>query len=209
MKFPAFVLIALLTLSAARVVPAQGNAEANKIAREGSQAAKEKDWDKAIESFRKAAGMDRKQNANLVAALQQRAAGYMSAQKFAEAAADLTEAVKIQPKEATIYERRAYCYVKLTQYDNAIADYSEAIKMNPNEVRYLSVRSYLYEVKGDVANSLADTEKILKQDKKNADAISRKERLLKIQEINAAPTPPTVGATPIPKVGGKPSPKKP
>ena len=199
MKLFALTLITSLTLGLAPNLIAQGNAESTKIAREGSQAAKSGDWDKAIDAFRKAAAIDRKQNTNLVAALQQRGAAHMGQQKFNEAAADFSEAIKISPKDAGIYERRAYCYVKLNDYDKAIADYSEALKSDPNEVRLLTVRSYLYEVKADVKSSLADTEKILKQDKKNAEAISRKERLLKIQAINAAPTPPEVGATPIPK----------
>jgi tetratricopeptide (TPR) repeat protein len=197
MKLFALFLATLLTLSVAQVVVAQGNSEAAKIAREGSQAGKDGDWDKAIDSFQKAAEMDRKYSQNLAAALQQRGAAYMSQQKFPEAAADFSEAIKLAPKDAAIYERRAYTYIKQNDYDKAIADYSEALKLNPNEVRYLSLRSYLYEVKGDIKNSLADTEKILKHDKKNTEALSRKERLLKIQSINSAP-PPQVGATPIP-----------
>lgn len=190
----AFCLAAVLGLSLLSRANAQGNSEAAKLARQGSEAAKAADWDKAIDAFRKATEMDRKWNANLAAALQQRGAAYMSQQKFPEAAADFTDALNINPRDAGIHERRAYVEMKLNEFDKALADYSEAIKINPHEIRYYLLRSYIYETKGDVNNSMADTDHVLKMDKNNAEARARKERLQKIQALNAnAP-----GATPIP-----------
>ena len=193
-QISALLLATALGLALARTTQAQGNSEATNLARQGSAAAKAADWDKAVDLFRKASEMDRKWAPNLVATLQQRGAAKMTQQKLQEAAADFSEALKINPRDAGIHERRAYVEVKLHDLDGALADYSEAIKMNPREARYYLPRSYIYEVKGDLKNSMADTEHVLKLDKNNAEAKARKERLEKIQAMNAnAP-----GATPIP-----------
>ena len=162
----------------------------SKFSREGFQATKNKDWNKAVDAFRKAAELDGKQTPNLIAALQQRGTAYTNEQKFPEAIADFSEALKMKPNDAGIYERRAYVEMKMNDLDKALADYSEAIKLNPDEVRYYLYRGYIYEKKGDIKNSMADTEKALKLDKHNAEALSRKERLQKIQSMNAPLPPP-------------------
>jgi tetratricopeptide (TPR) repeat protein len=191
-----------LSLSVAPMIHAQGNDPATNTARQGAEAAKAGDWNKAIDAFRKATEMDKKWAANLVAALQQRGAVYMSQQKFPEAAADFSEALKINPRDAGIHERRAYVEVKMKDYDKALEDYTEAIKLNPKEIRYYLPRSFIYETKGDLKNSMADTEHILKTDKNNAEALARKDRLEKIEKMKAnAP-----GPTPIP---GPPAPASP
>jgi tetratricopeptide (TPR) repeat protein len=193
-------LAVVLGLSLSNTATAQKEPESTKTAREGSEAAKGGDWDKAVDAFRKASEMDHKWTPSLSAALQQRAAQSQSQQNFQGAEADLTEALKISPKDAGIHERRAYAEMKLNKTDAALADYSEAIKINPREVRYYLLRSYIYETKGDIKNSMADTDHILSIDKNNAEAKARKDRLQKIETMKAnAP-----GATPIPA----PPPKK-
>ncbi|MFZ3374322.1 MAG: tetratricopeptide repeat protein [Chthoniobacterales bacterium] len=187
----AFVLIAALLLCFCKFAGGQGNAEAVKFSREGFQATKDKDWNKAVAAFGKAAELDSKQAPNLIAALQQRGAAYTNEQKFPKAIADFSEALKMKPNDAGIYERRAYVEMKMNDLDKALADYSEAIRLNPDEIRYYLYRGYIYEKKGDIKKSMADTEKALKLDKHNAEALSRKERLQKIQSMNApAATPP-------------------
>ncbi len=58
-------LVTTLGLSMAKSAQQEGNPEAAKIAREGAQAAKDQDWNKAIERFRKASEIDRKFTQNL------------------------------------------------------------------------------------------------------------------------------------------------
>src|SRR5689334_8939851 len=155
-QLPVLGIAVALGLSLASVAQAQQKEpESNKVAREGSEAAKAGDWDKAIDAFRKAVEMDHKWTPSLSAALQQRAVKRRTDQNFQGAEADLTEAMKISPKDAGIHERRAYVEMKLNNNDAALADYSEAIKLNPQEVRYYLLRSYIYEVKGDIKNSMA------------------------------------------------------
>jgi|SRR6266478_4828997 len=200
-KFSSFNLIIALALCCFQLAQAQGNKEAAKYSREGFEASQSKDWDKAVNAFRKATELDRKQTPNLVAALQQRGVAYMDQQQFPEALADFNEALKLKPNDANIHERRAYIEMKTNDYDKALADYSEAINLKPNEVRYYLLRSYIYETKGDIKNSMADTEKALKLDPGNAEAKSRKARL---QARQSAASPPVSSPKPAPPASKSP-----
>lgn len=192
MKTPfVYCVVAITAFCFSPLLRGQANSEANKLARQGSEAAKDKDWDTAIETLRKAADLDRKYAPNLGAALQQRATMLASELKFPDAISDFDDAIKANPKSASAYEGRAYVYMKMNDLDKALADYSEAIKHNPGEARFYSYRSHILATKGDLKNALADTEKVLKMQKGNAEAKARKtwiETQLKNQNP-AAPAP--------------------
>jgi tetratricopeptide (TPR) repeat protein len=180
--------------------------EANKIAMEGADALKNKQWDKAVDLFRKATDMDPKYTKNLSAALQQRAFANASQHQYQEAIQDYTEALKKSPNENAIYEGRAYAEMMLPDYDAALKDYSKLIKMKPKEVRYLLARSYIYEVKKEISKALADTEKVLKLDPNNVEAKAREQRLLLAKAVKAENqmlthpiTPPPTTPTPRPR----------
>jgi tetratricopeptide (TPR) repeat protein len=193
-KYCAFTLMTALALCVSQFAQAQANKqtakEVAKYSREGFEATEAKDWDKAVDAFRKATELDKKQGPNLASALQHRGMEYTTQQQFPEAITDFSEALKLKPDDAGIFERRAYVEMKTHDFDKALADYSEAIKLKPKEVRYYLLRGYIYETKGDIKNSMADTEQALKLDPKNEEATSRKARLEKIQSLNATPLPP-------------------
>src|SRR5437879_4179354 len=182
-------LITTLGLSMAKSAPQEGNPQAAKIARDAAQAAKDQDWNKAIDGFRKAAEMDRKYVANLAIAYQQRAFSYANDQRFQDALNDLGEAIRINPRDARAFEQRAAVEMRINDYDKALADYEVATKLNPGEIKYHLYRSYIYELRGDIQNAMADTDRALKIDSKNKEALDRKQRLQKIQSATA-PTPP-------------------
>src|SRR5437667_212346 len=69
----------------AAVLFGQGNQEAANLTREGIEASKVKDWDKAINAFKRASQLEQRYAPNLASALQQRASVYVSQQKFQEA----------------------------------------------------------------------------------------------------------------------------
>ena len=201
-----FCLIALVTFSIPQFARAEANKEAAKLAREAAAAAKDQDFDKAVESARKAAALDNKYSTSLAAAMQQRGFAAANERRFPDAIADFTEAIKINPRDAGIYERRAAVEMKINDFDKALADYSEAIKLKPNEAHYYNYRAYIYELKGDLKNAMADTEKVLKMERKNAEALARKTRLetrLKQQAAMNAPQ------SPAPPAPAAPPPKKP
>ena len=174
----------------------QGNKEANTLAREGADALKNNDFDKAVDLLHKATNLDHKYAPDLAIAYERR--GYASAknQQFKEAVTDYTEAMKIKSNEPRLYEERAYAEMKIYDYNNALADYSELIKLKPKEVRYYNFRAYIYEAKEDDKNSMAETENALKIDPNNQEAKERKQRLER-KEAEKMPTPPP--NTPAPK----------
>ncbi|HME89653.1 MAG TPA: tetratricopeptide repeat protein [Chthoniobacterales bacterium] len=192
----ALCLVTTLGFSIAQAAQQEGNPQAAKIAREASQAAKDQDWNKAIDGFRKAAEMDRKYTANLAAAYQQRAYAYANEQRFQDALNDLAEALKIKPGDAHAYEQRAAIEMRINDYDKALADYADAAKANPGEIKYHNYRGYIYELRGDIQNAMADTDKALKIDSKNKEAVERKQRLQKILQSQAPPQQQTPVAAP-------------
>ena len=166
--------------------------EANTLARHGTEAARNQQWDEAIDDLRKASQMDRKYAPSLLAALLGRAATYAAQQQFPQAAADYDEVLKLDGKNRTALEGRASMALKANDMDKALAMYSEAIKLDPKEIRFLQYRAYIYELKGDLKNSMADNDKVLKLQSNNPDALARKTRLetrLAQEGSGAAPAP--------------------
>jgi tetratricopeptide (TPR) repeat protein len=189
-------LVTVLGLTAARAAQQEGNADAAKIAREAAQAAKDQDWSKAIDGFRKAAEKDRKYTQGLAAAYSGRAFSEANDQRFQEALADLAEALKINPREARFYEQRAAVEMRINDYDKALADYGEASKLNPGEIKYHNYQAYIYETRGDMQKATAENDAALKINKGNKEALDRKQRLQKIMSQNAIPTGTPVAAPP-------------
>jgi tetratricopeptide (TPR) repeat protein len=205
----AFTLITALALCLSQVCQgeAKKNVEANRLAREGAEAAKNQDWDKAVELLRKASAMDHKYADELAAVYQQRGYAAATNQQFQDAISDYSEAAKLTPQDVRIYEQRAAVEMKIQDYDKALADYSEVIKLKPNEARYYNYRAYIYELRNDLKNSMADTEKVLKMDPNNQDAKARKQRIEQKIAENTPLTPPP-GAVTSPKTS-PPGKKKP
>jgi tetratricopeptide (TPR) repeat protein len=203
-KIFVFTFIGALALCAAQLSDAQATKdakEANKLARDGAEASKNQEWDKAIDLLRKATALDHKYADQLSAVYQQRGYADATNQQFQDAINDYSEAIKLKSDDARIYEQRAAVEMKLNDMDKALADYSEAIKLKPNEVRYLNYRAYIYELKNDLKNSMTDTEKVLKLDPNNQAAKARKNRLAARQAANAPFTPipaPPQKASPTP-----------
>src|SRR6266699_3095104 len=174
----AFTLITALALCVSQVSGAEKkNVEANKLAREGAEAAKDQEWDKAVELLRKATALDHKYTDELAAVYQRRGYADASDQKYQDAITEYGDALKLTPQDVRIYEQRAAVEMKINDYDKALADFSEAIKLKPNEVRYYNYRAYIYELKNDLKNSMADTEKVLKLNPNNQEAKARKQRI--------------------------------
>jgi len=200
---------------AATMVFAQGNQEAANLTKEGIEASKAKDWDKAITAFRKAAQLEAHYAPNLASALQQRATVYVSQKKFREAIADYSEALRIKSDDPDVYERRGYAEMQLKDYEKALYDYNQAIRLSPQEAKYYQVRALIYQNTLDFKAALADTEKTLQLDPNNADAQARKRFL--DAKLHGTPTPMPMPSGPIPNPnapaaaagGGTPAPGKP
>jgi tetratricopeptide (TPR) repeat protein len=204
-KYSALTLIVALTVGLSQIAQAQGgkegkqakgNIEANKLAREGAEALKSNDFDKAVDLLRKATNLDHTYTSDLAIAYERRGYALAKNQQFQDAIQDYTEAIKIKSNEPRIYEERAYAEMKIYAYDKALDDYAELIKLKPKEVRYYNFRAYIYEAKEDPKNSMTETENALKIDPNNQEAKERKQRLER-KEAEKMPTPPP--NTPAPK----------
>ena len=191
----ALCLIITLGLSIAPAAQQEGNPEAAKIAREASAAAKNQEWDKAIDGFRKAAEKDRKFSASLALAYQQRAFSYANDNRFQDSLNDLNESIKIKP-DPRAFEHRAAIEMRISDNDKALADFAEASKLNPGEIKYHNYRAYIYETRADLPNAMTENDAALKINPKNKEAMDRKARLLKIQASNAVPQGTPVAAPP-------------
>ena len=196
----AFTPIIALALCVSHVSGAEPkkNVEANKLAREGAEAAKNQDFDKAVDLLRKATAMDHKYADELSAVYQQRGYAAATDRRYGDAVTDYDEALKLTPKNSRIYEQRAAVEMKIQDYEKALGDYSELIKEKPNEVRYLNYRAYIYELKNDLQNSMADTDKVLKLDPNSQEAKTRKQRLDQKLADQTPLTPPPRSPTPSP-----------
>jgi tetratricopeptide (TPR) repeat protein len=215
-KYSVLSVIIVLAVCVSQVVQAQGKKEgskgqtaneANRFAREGADAAKNQDWDKAVELLRKATALDHKYADELAAVYQGRGYAFAKNQNYQEAIQDFSDALKNKPNDPRIYEQRAAVEMKMYDYDKALADYSEIIKLKSNDVRYLNYRAYIYETKDDIKNSMADTEKVLKIDSNNQEAKARKQRLEQKQAERMPLTPPPA-ASPASSPKGSPASKK-
>jgi Flp pilus assembly protein TadD len=198
-RYSALTVIIASLVCISQVAQAQGKKEgskgqpaneANRFAREGAEASKNQDWDKAVDLLRKATSLDHKYAPDLAIAYQGRGYAFAKNQQFQEAVQDYTEALKIKSNDPRIYEQRAAVEMKMYDYDKALADYSELIKLKPNDVRYLNYRAYVYEVRENLKDSMADTEQVLKLDSNNQEAKARKQRLEQKQAAAEPLTPP-------------------
>src|SRR5262245_8792464 len=72
-----------------------------------------------------------------------------AARDFDAALADLTEAVRINPKLLEAWVARAVVYAARREYEPAIADLSEALRQDPRNERLYLARGDLYD---DVGN---------------------------------------------------------
>lgn len=171
------------------------NNDAANATKEGIEASKAKDWDKAVAAFRKATQLEPRYAPNLVSALQQRGTVYISQKKFPEAIADFSDALKLKANDSDIIERRAYAEMQMKDYDKALADYTEAIRLKPDEPKYYQVRAYILQTKNDFKGALADVNKVLQLDPDNADAQARKKFLE--AKLNGPATPPPMPTGPI------------
>jgi len=97
---------------------------------------------------------------------------------------DYTEAIRIEPKNATAYNGRAwvYAYYLKTNYDQALADADQALKLSPNNASYLDTRGWVYLGMG---NHNKATDDFLKALQINPKIESSQEGLKQIREAQA------------------------
>ena len=143
----------------------QGNQEAARLSREGVDAAKAKDWNKAVESFRRAVQVepqDKKNSENLAIALLQRATASVSQRDYDSGINDLNEALKIKGDDVAMRRYRAYAYLSKGDWNNALQDYSAVLSEVKNDPEAYERRAYVELQLKDYDKALADYSNAIK-----------------------------------------------
>ena len=81
------------------------------------------------------------------------------AKQFADAATDVTEAIKHDPQAALFYHQRGSCYFNLRRYEEAAADFTLAIEREPNTSAHFFHRGLCLQALGREKEAAADFEK--------------------------------------------------
>lgn len=156
-----------MTLPAAR--GADNKAEAYKYGKEGVEAAKKKDWDKAIDAFRKATKADPTDPNNF----NNLGLAYKSAGKLPEALKAFTDGLEAQDN-ASGYFNRGVVYVSMQQYEKAIQDFDSSLKLESNNVAAHRFRAFAYLQNKEYAKAVSDYGVVL-EDKPNDPEILERE----------------------------------
>lgn len=86
-----------------------------------------------------------------------------------QAITDYTQAIKLNPQDAQVYNNRGYTYMLLHQYDKALADLDKAITIRPDYANALMNRgdlyNYYYAINHDRA--IADYDRVMASDPQN------------------------------------------
>ena len=90
--------------------------------------------------------------------------------KYDEAIAEFSNALKINPNSANIYYDRGVIYDKKGDLDQAIADFGKAIEIDPGLTDAYYNRGFAYYRKGDPEDAIPDYNKVIELSPNSADA---------------------------------------
>jgi lipoprotein NlpI len=90
-----------------------------------------------------------------------RAVGWNKKGEYAKVIADMTEAIRLKPDQAT-YNLRGSAYFDKGDYDIAIADFNDALKLGPPSGIIYHNRGNAYKSKGEFAKAIADYDMAIK-----------------------------------------------
>ena len=88
--------------------------------------------------------------------------------KFAEAIAEFTEVIKLDPTYVAAYSNRGNAYRSTGQFGPAMADYNRAISLNPSYANTYNGRGIAYYMQVQYDLAIADHSKAIELDPKNA-----------------------------------------
>jgi len=75
-----------------------------------------------------------------------------------------TEAIRLNPNDATTYNIRGNAYYKQEDLEGAITDYTEAIRLNPNNATAYNKRGNAHYKQEDLEGAIADYKEVLRVD---------------------------------------------
>ncbi|HEY8649675.1 MAG TPA: tetratricopeptide repeat protein, partial [Chthoniobacterales bacterium] len=128
-------ILVLFLAASPGIAQADAKTEASNYRRVGIEAAKNKQWDKAIINFKKAAELDPAANNrnNLGVAYRQRGLIDVSGQKYDEAISDFTEALKNNSDDLISHQFRAFAYLSKKEWEKSLEDYNALLKQKGDD----------------------------------------------------------------------------
>jgi tetratricopeptide (TPR) repeat protein len=81
---------------------------------------------------------------------------------FHQAIADLDQAIRLDPYDATAYNIRGNAWDYIGDSDRALADYDEAIRIDPNDPAVFHDRGMMWRRKGDLDRALVDMDRAIR-----------------------------------------------
>jgi tetratricopeptide (TPR) repeat protein len=137
---------------------ADDKADAYKYGKEGIEAAKNKNWDKAIDLFQKAVKADPKEANNY----NNLGLAYKGANKLDDAIKAFSGGIDAEATYAG-YLNRGITYTTQEKYDKAIEDLDHAVKLNSDSVAAKRFRAFAYLQHKDYAKAVEDYNVVLKE----------------------------------------------
>lgn len=172
MRYMKTLTVSLIALfAAAAALRGQGNPEGAKFSKEGVEAAKAKDWNKAVDAFRQAVKVepqDKKNSDNLAIVLLQRATAYLGQKNFDGAVSDLNEAIKLKPDDVAAHHARGYAFLAKSDWQNALQDYNIVVEGMKNDPEPHERRAYVEMQLKDYDKAIADYTEAIKLKPKEA-----------------------------------------
>jgi tetratricopeptide (TPR) repeat protein len=171
------VIAALLVVSAGSVGAAPAAAaNARSLWEQGNEAAKNKRYAEAVETFTRAIRVNRGEiGIESVAWLfNDRGLAYLNLQQYDDAADDFGNAISLDKGNAAFYSNRGLAYLAMRQYDDAIADFSKAIALSPVNAAYYNSRGVVFLKMQSFDEAIADFSKAVEADPRSAPAYSNR-----------------------------------
>lgn len=79
--------------------------------------------------------------------------------QYKKAVADLSKAIRLEPKYLRAYNNRGFVYSKLGELDKAVADLTEAIRLDPKYGEAYFNRATVYEQQHNLERAALDRAK--------------------------------------------------
>lgn len=153
----AFILLSVLTLTAAFSCSAYAKGAEDDILKKSIELARKGSNDEAVAGFTQAIALN---PASLDAYYNRGFINYKQ-NKLTEAIADFEKAVSIDPAYPDAYYNRALAYYKKGSYDLAIADYNKVMELSPAATDALYGRGLCYYKKNNIKQAIADFDKVI------------------------------------------------
>jgi tetratricopeptide (TPR) repeat protein len=118
-------------------------------------AEKSRDFDAALQVYQSAMKMDRGTPEAMRELLKNRSALFESINLYDNAEADLTEAFKVTPDDATAYADRGYFYMRRGRYRDALGDFVTGSRLDPQNPLYLYAAARSLVAAGDLDGAVA------------------------------------------------------